>query len=198
MMGIMNAPISRYDSLRDDILTFIKITGDDLALIQHHRDFFVNHAEALVGFILQELSSHPPTRAVFDEGRGDSERLGASVTAWLLGVLEADDTDELWRRHYRIGIEHIRRGIPNRHMMGLATRIRELLLPIMLDKLGQEDGLKLFLAFQRFLDAVVALTATLVDEGQKRCLMRTTGFSEVLIERLQATVFDEIAVELGA
>jgi len=195
---MMTEPVQHYDSLRDDILTFIKITGDDLELMQRHRDFFVTNAEALVGFILQELSSHPPTRAVFDEGRGDAERLGASVTAWLLEVLEADDQDQLWQRHYRIGIEHIRRRIPNRHMMGLATRIRELLLPMMLDALGQEQGLALFLAFQRFLDAVVALTSTLVDEGQKRCLMRITGFSEVLLDRLQATVFDEIATELGA
>jgi hypothetical protein len=195
---MMTEPLQHYDSLRDDILTFIKITGDDLELMQRHRDFFVTNAEALVGFILQELSSHPPTRAVFDEGRGDAERLGASVTAWLLEVLEADDQDQLWQRHYRIGIEHIRRRIPNRHMMGLATRIRELLLPMMLDALGQEQGLALFLAFQRFLDAVVALTSTLVDEGQKRCLMRITGFSEVLLDRLQATVFDEIATELGA
>jgi hypothetical protein len=195
---MMKEPLQHYDSLRDDILTFIKITGDDLELMQRHRDFFVTNAEALVGFILQELSSHPPTRAVFDEGRGDAERLGASVTAWLLEVLEADDQGQLWQRHYRIGIEHIRRRIPNRHMMGLATRIRELLLPMMLDALGQEQGLALFLAFQRFLDAVVALTSTLVDEGQKRCLMRITGFSEVLLDRLQATVFDEIATELGA
>ena len=185
-----------FDSLRDDVLTFIKISGDDLALIQQHREFFVDHADALVGFILEELSSHPPTRAVFDEGRGNAERLGASVASWLIEVLDTDDAEGMWRRNYRIGIEHIRRRIPNRHMMGLATRIRELLLPIMLEKVGPEEGLRLYLAFQRFLDAVVALTATLVDEGQKRCLMRVTGFSEILIDRLQATVFDEIADEL--
>ena len=66
----------------------------------------------------------------------------------------------------------------------------------MLSELGPDKGLALFIAFQRFLDTVVALTATLVEVGQKRCLIESTGFSEKLIDTLQTMVFSKISEEL--
>ena len=120
--------------------------------------------------------------------------LGKRVAAWLVGVLKSHDTIETWRRQYQIGLEHIRRKIPNRHMMALATRIREFVLPVMLQELGSEEGLALFFAFQRFLDTIVALTTTLVEEGQRRALMTSTGFSDELIDSLQEMVYDDLAM----
>ncbi len=143
------------------------------------------------------LKGHAPSRAVFEEGRGDLESLKRRLAAWVGELLEAHDTPEFWHRQFVIGIEHIVRRIPNRQMVGLATKIREVLLPLMLQQLGHEDGLRLYLAFQRMLDSVVALTTTLVDEGQRRCLLEATGFSPKLVENLQAIVFEKIRGELS-
>jgi len=187
---------TKYDVLCDDIKALIQISEEDFKILNKNRDFFLENANVLLDFILKVLISHPTTNAVFTEKRGDSSKLGVSVGKWLIGILDAHDKPEVWRQQYKIGLEHIRRKIPNRHMMGLATRIREFVLPVMLSSLGQEAGLELYISFQRFLDTIVALTATLVDEGQKQALMRSTGFTEVLIERLQAIVFKEIEAEI--
>ncbi len=53
-------------------------------------------------------------------------------------------------------------------MVGLASRIKALVLPLMVEELGPKEGIEPFLAFHRFLDAVVALTSTLVEETQRR------------------------------
>ncbi|MFC1749972.1 protoglobin domain-containing protein [Pseudomonadota bacterium] len=186
----------KYQTYVDDIKGMIGISDGDFDTLRQHKGFILDHAEVLIGFIMNTINEHPPARKVFDEKRGDQGCLGASVGKWLGEVLDAGDTDAFWRRHYQIGLEHIKRQIPNRHMISLATRIRELLLPVMLEKLGTEDGLTLYLAFQRFLDTVVALTITLVDEGQRRCIQESTGFSVDLLNRLQAGVFHTIEEEL--
>ncbi len=185
-----------YNAVCDDIRAMIGISEADFELFRRHRAFFLEHAGALVQFIHNTLANHQPTYQVFVEKRGDVARLLTSLQGWLGEVLDGHDSPTFWHRHYLIGIQHIQRNIPNRHMQVLATRIRQLLLPLMLDKLGQHEGLDLYLAFQRFLDTVVALTTSLVEIGQVRCLSTATGMSPKLLERLQATAFQEIADEL--
>jgi len=186
----------KYFTYFEDIQRMTRISESDFELFQTHKDFFIKYAEPLVNFILEVLSENYSTRRVFEEGRGDADKLVASVSKWLLEIIGGHDTPQFWQRHYLIGIQHIKRQIPNRQMMGLATRIREFVLPVMLSDLGPERGLALFLAFQRFLDTVVALTSTLVEVGQKRCLIESTGFSEKLIDKLQSMVFSKISEEL--
>ena len=186
----------KYDNFSDDIRAMMGISQQDFDLIKFHTIFFTTYTGAFVEHIIKILSQHKQTRIVFEEGRGDTDRLEKSVTVWLVEVLDAKDSPETWQWQYRIGVEHIRRRIPNRHMMVLATKIREWVLPIMIQDLGTEEGIKLYLAFQRFLDTVIALTATLVDEGQRECLKRSTGFTDTLLLRLQEIVFDDIALEL--
>ncbi len=188
----------RYVPFVEDIRGMIRLGDADFELFREHVAFFEKNGEALIGIIAAVLTEHGPSQAVFDEGRGSLESLKTRLGAWLGDVINGHDTPEFWHRQFIIGIEHIARKIPNRQMVGLATRIREALLPIMLDQLGAEEGLKLYLAFQRMLDSVVALTTTLVDEGQRQCTMEATGFTPVLLANLQTTVFEKIRAELMA
>ena len=126
----------KYDNFSDDVRALMGISQHDFDLIKFHTNFFTTHVGALVEHIIKILSEHEQTRVVFEEGRGDTDRLAKSVTAWLLQMLDAKDSRETWRRQYRIGVEHIRRIIPNRYMMVLATKIRELLLSVMVQNLG--------------------------------------------------------------
>ncbi len=185
-----------YDLVCDDIRQMIGISEADFVIFRKNKDFFLDHADALISYIRDTLMENESTRFVFEEKRGDVAQLGQSLVTWLGEVLEGHDDSAFWRRHYLIGIQHIQRKIPNRHMQILSTQIRELLLPLMLEKLGREDGLELYLSFQRFLDAVVALTTSLVDLGQARCLSSSTGMSQQLLDRLQATAYEEIEKEL--
>ncbi len=187
-----------YQPFVDDIHGMIRLCDDDFELFRKHRSFFEENGGALIGAIASVLTEHTPSRAVFDEGRGDLDSLGRRLGVWLGDMLDAHDTPEMWHRQFIIGIEHIVRKIPNRQMVGLATRIRELLLPMMLDAFGNEEGLALYFAFQRLLDSVVALTTTLVDEGQRRCLREATGFTPTLIDNLQQIAFEKIRKELAA
>ena len=185
-----------YQPFVDDIHAMIGLCEADFELFRKHRDFFEANGGALIGAIASILTEHGPSRVVFDEGRGNLESLGRRLGVWLGDMIDGHDTPEIWHRQFIIGIEHIVRKIPNRQMVGLATRIRELLLPMMLDALGREEGLALYLAFQRLLDSTVALTTTLVDEGQRQCLLEATGFTPRLVENLQGIVFEKIRREL--
>ncbi len=186
-----------YQPFVDDIHGMIGLCEADFDLFRKHRDFFEANGSALIGAIASVLTEHGPSRLVFDEGRGNLQSLGQRLGVWLGDMINGHDTPELWHRQFIIGIEHIVRKIPNRQMVGLATRIRELLLPMMLDAFGQEEGLALYFAFQRLLDSVVALTTTLVDEGQRRCLREATGFTPKLIDNLQQIAFEKIRKELA-
>jgi len=187
-----------YRTFVHDIHGMIGLSESDFDLFRRHRAFFTENGPALVDAMATILKEHPPSREVFDSGRGDLESLGRRLSAWLGEVLEAHDTPEFWHRQFIIGVEHIVRKIPNRQMVGLATRIRGLLLPMMLDSLGPEDGVRLFAAFSRLLDSVVALTTTLVDEGQSQCLLEATGFTQRLADNLRGLVFQRIRDELLA
>jgi len=188
---------TEYDFFVRDITGMVGLTEKDFEVFRKQQAFLVENAPVIVGFVASVLEKHPETRKVFDDGRGNLQRLGASLGNWLgMVVMQGHDTPDFWRRQFVIGLQHIQRRIPNRHMMILATRLREFLLPVLLDGLGTEDGMELYLAFQRFLDTIVALTATLVDEGQRRCLVTATGISGSLLDRLQESVFDQIAAEL--
>ncbi len=187
-----------YRTFVHDIHGMIRLSESDFDLFRRHRTFFTENGSALVEAIASVLGEHAPSREVFDSGRGDLESLGCRLSAWLGEIPEAHDTPEFWHRQFVIGVEHIVRRIPNRQMVGLATRIRELVLPMMLDALGPDEGLALYLAFQRLLDSVVALTTTLVDEGQNQCLLEATGFTQRLADNLRGLVFRRIRDELLA
>ncbi len=189
--------VEQYSAYVDDIRGMVQISDEDFELFRKHKAFLLKYAEALITFTINTIEEHPPANLVFEEKRGSSVCLGNSLGKWLGEVVAGEDTPEFWRRHYLIGLQHIKRGITNRNMLCLATRIREFLLPVMLESLGTEEGMKLYLAFQRFLDTVVALTITLVDEGQRRCIHEATGFTDKLIERLSKSVFEVIEKELG-
>jgi len=185
-----------YRPFVEDIHGMIGLREEDFECLRKHRDFFVENDGALTGAIATILMEHGPSHAVFEEGRGDLGVLKSRLSAWLDQLSDAHDTPEFWHRQFVIAIEHIVRRIPNRQMVGLATRIRGILLPMMLEQLGPEEGLHLYLAFERMLDSVVALTTTLVSEGQRRCLLEATGFSPELVDNLQAIVFGKIRAEL--
>jgi len=186
----------QYRPFVDDIHGMIRLSEADFELFRKHRSFFESNGGALVDAIAAVLMDHPMSRAVFEEGRGDLESLKTRLGSWIGRVIEGHDTPDFWHDQFVIAIEHIVRRIPNRQMVGLASRIREALLPMMLEQLGAEEGLGLFLAFQRMLDSIVALTTTLVDEGQRRCLLEATGFTEKLADNLQSMVFARIRKEL--
>ncbi|GEM_PF-5451237 len=186
----------QYQPFVDDIHGMIRLSEADFETFRRHRGFFERNGGALVEAIAGVLDGHAPSREVFDEGRGDLESLKRRLGQWIGRVLDARDTPEFWRSQFVIAIEHIGRRIPNRQMVGLATRVREVLLPMMLEQEGPEAGLDLFLAFQRLLDSIVALTTTLVDEGQRRCLLEATGFTPMLADNLQSMVFKKIRREL--
>ncbi len=185
-----------YRYFVEDIRNMIRLTEDDFDMLRKHRIFFINNAKTLINAISSILLEHEPSRKVFDEKRGDIESLGERLGVWLEDLLDGHDTTEFWHRQFIIGVEHLVRKIPNRQMVCLASRIREVLLPMMLEMLGNIEGLKLYFAFQRLLDSVVALTTTLVDEGQRKCLLEATGFSEKLIDNLQLVAFEKIRKEL--
>ena len=191
----MSIPES-YRPFVEDVRGMLRLSEADFELFRAHRGFFESNGPALVEAIAGILDGHPPSRAVFEEGRGDLESLKARLGAWLGRVVDGHDTPEFWRSQFVIALEHIVRRIPNRQMVGLATRIREAVLPLMLEQAGPEAGLELFLAFQRLLDSIVALTTTLVEEGQRRCLLEATGFTPALAANLQSLVFETIRKEL--
>ncbi len=186
----------QYRPFVEDIHGMIGLSEADFELFRRHREFFEANGGALVDAVAEILSGHPSSAAVFAEGRGDLESAKRRLAAWLGRLLDSHDTPEFWHAQFVIGIEHIGRRIPNRLMVGLATRIREVLLPLMLDRVGLPEGVDLYLAFQRLLDSIVALTTTLVDEGQRRCLLEATGFSPTLLDNLQSMVFEKIRKEL--
>lgn len=187
---------SIFDQYVDDIRDLIGISQKDFEILAQNRDFFEKYADALLDHIDEVLSAHAGTRSVFEEGRGDAQRLRGSVARWLMGILESgSDSFDFWRRQYVIGYQHIKRKIPNRHMIGLGNRIKAFAAPAMVAELGPERGMELFLALHRLLDMIIALTCTLVEEGQRRCLEEATGFSPQLRERLEQTTLDKFRDE---
>jgi len=192
---VMELPIGQKAHV-EDIRGMIGLGEADLELFRKHREFFQRHGGALIDFIAGVVSGHPESARVFEEGRGDLESLKRRLGVWLGEILEAHATEQFWTRQLVIGLEHIQRRIPNRQMVGLATRIREVVLKLAIEDLGVEEGVELYLAFQRMLDSVVALTTTVVDEGYRRSLLEATGFTWELAERLEAMTLRSLKAEL--
>ncbi len=186
-----------YAAIFQDIRGLIGLGEADFDLFRKHRAFFEAHGADLIEAIAQILSNHPESAVVFQEGRGSLPSLKTRLGAWIGEILEAHDTEQFWRRQLIIGLEHILRRIPNRQMTGLATRIREIVLPLALEDLGTEEGLDFFFAFQRMLDSVVALTTTIVNEGYRRSLLEATGFTPELANRLESLTLKSLRAELG-
>lgn len=175
-----------FNPFVDDLTALIGMKDADFLRLRENKAFFLKYAEPLLDHIIAVLIEHDSTRAVFEQKRGNADCLRASLANWLVDLLTTgEDTQEFWRKQYIIGYQHIKRDIPNRHMMGLGSRIKELVLPIMLKELGVEEGCALFLSFQRFLDMVIGLTCCLVEEGKRKCLRDATGFTPTLLEFLE-------------
>jgi len=185
-----------YTQYIEDIRGMIGLVEADFELFRKHRSFFQDHGADLIDLIARIVMDHPASAVVFHEGRGNIDSLKTRLGVWIGELLEAHDTPSFWQRQLVIGLEHILRRIPNRQMVGLATKIREAVLSLAIQDLGPEEGLELFFAFQRVLDSVVALTTTIVDEGHRRSLLEATGFTPELALRLEAMTLRGLRAEL--
>lgn len=183
---------STFEQHLNALRAFIGVSDEDFETMRQHAAY----AAALLNFIVEVLIEHPETRSTIVEAKVDPEELKQRLGRWLIDVLmSGQDTPDFWRRQFRIGYAHLKQTVSNRYMVGLASRIKGLVLPLMVQELGPEGGVQLFLAFQRFLDTIVALTSTLVEETQQRMLYEAFNIRPALAERLERMLFERVRDE---
>ncbi|NOY63201.1 MAG: hypothetical protein GXP10_08655 [Gammaproteobacteria bacterium] len=179
-----------------EVHAVISVSEGDFALLKKHTDFFTSNLEGFVKHFYDTIYDNEGPREIFREG--ERPAVEDTLRKWVLSLVEGHDDDEFWKKQYLIGLAHIRREVPNRYMLTMASRSREFFLQAMVSELGADEGVRLFLAFQHVVDATVALTTTLVDEGRKKGLLQATGWTPPLMRNMLKTVYADIARKIEA
>ncbi len=177
-----------------EIKGLIGATEADFEQLRKHQSFLLDNLDEVIALFYDILYENRGSKDVFKEG--EREKREQTLRDWVVALLEGHDEDRYWRAQYLVGLAHVRRKVANRYMISIANRLREFYLPKMIDQLGTEEGIKTFISFQRILDSGVALTVTLVDEAFKMVIEENTGWTEALMQKMQESVFAQIAKKL--
>ncbi|MEZ4451812.1 MAG: protoglobin domain-containing protein [Nannocystaceae bacterium] len=96
-------------SLWEDLKRFIAFGGEDAATLVRLGPLFEARGGALTDAFYERLAGQPETAALI-AGRVDA--LKATHAGWMAGLFAGEYGDDYYRDRARIGLAHVRAGIP--------------------------------------------------------------------------------------
>lgn len=184
--------ISNINDIVEYNSKLIGFSEQDINCIHQHREILLSCAETIVKLFYDRLFSVEKTKAIFEEG----ERVAREQTLanWYTKTLTEAIDDNYWKWQWYVGVVHIKRQVENPMMISMTTAIQEIVLQTSIDKLGQEQGLQLYMAFKRLMTVVVSLIAKSYELGLLEAIQQTTGMSAALIQtNIKVGIDKEIA-----
>ncbi|MEJ7729637.1 MAG: protoglobin domain-containing protein [Polyangiaceae bacterium] len=113
----------------EELQRYVRFTDDDARRLRSLRDLAAPHFEDIVGSFYERVREHEGAHAVLAD-EAQVARMQRSLVAWLERLLGGTYDAAYFEHTRRIGMAHVRAGLPPRYVPVAMSLIREALLTI--------------------------------------------------------------------
>lgn len=173
-------------ALYTQLKTFIDFSAEDAAHLGSLRPLFAEHGAAITDEFYRRLAANPEAAPLI-EGRVDA--LKQTHLRWLMSLLAGEYDEPYFEERWRIGLTHVRVGVPPWWVEAVTSFLREAGLDLITRHFPGPDGVARARSFLKILDVDLWIINLAYNDERLARLSSFTGMSRKLIERcvLQGT-----------
>ncbi|HZN59544.1 MAG TPA: PAS domain S-box protein [Planctomycetota bacterium] len=155
-------------SLFRSIQRFADLQPADCAALRKILPLIQPRFHGIVEDFYEEIQRHEVTRQILGDSR-QVQRLKASLSTWLKEVFEGPHDTAYYEKRNRIGLQHVRVGLPQAFVFAAMSRVRRHLQSAVMELPESEADLRrtAFMAISKALDVDLAIIAGSYHEAEK-------------------------------
>ncbi len=184
-------------SLRDEMrrilavaVSLANLQDEDFAVLRSMADVCLLWADEVGAEIRAILESTENTRVYVDT------YLNGDPAGWYRDLFRAPDVRTFWFQQMNLAVEHVRNDVPNEVVVGLAPRWINILAQRAQEQLPPEQALAFTRSMPRIFSGTVTVMVATYEMVMMRTFMQETGFSRILVKRLQQNTLRTFAEQM--
>lgn len=192
---------SMYREMFDELSRWMRLDEQDVANVRALAPFARGIISEVVNRFYDELLLHEGARAVLTGGAEQIRQLHGKLSSWLREMFEQEYDEDYFRNRQRVGIAHVRVGLPQHYMITtmeliwreLDTRLRRKRIPhadVKLRSLHKIVMLELALMLESYKDSYSDQVRQVEREAVEEKLTRAEHLAQ--IGQLAASLAHEI------
>ncbi len=136
------------------------------------------------------LLNYPKTAKVFE--KVPVERVKAKNKKWYEEVVSGNIDKNFYEFQFLVGLIHIYYGIDNNIMIFMAQHLKSNFLNKVAETFEPEEAIKVFKAFSKIVDFLIALTVEGYIFTLREALMDVAGYTSGLVDTMMNMKLEEI------
>lgn len=172
----MTAEYERFVKLKE----FIGFAADDAERLQALAPLFAEHGAAVTDEFYRRLAATPETAPLIE---GRVERLKQTHRRWLASLFSGAYEQPYFEERWRIGLTHVRVGIPPWWVEAVTSYLREAGLELIAVSSPGTEGIAQAQSYLKILDIDLWIINLAYNDERLVRLSTFTGMSRKLIER---------------
>ncbi len=184
-------------SLRDEMrrilavaVSLANLQDHDFEILREMSEVCLPWAEGLATEIRTILEANEATRIY------TATYLNGDPAGWYRGLFQAPDVQTFWFQQMNLAVEHVRNDVPNEVVVGLAPRWLNLLGQRARQHLPPERARLFTQVMPHILSGTVTVMVATYEMVMLRTFMQETGFSKILVKRLQQNTLKSLAEQM--
>ncbi len=178
------------ERLLNHIPESLRLTDDDIKVLNSHADFFVSKADVIKNDFYDILFGNETTRSVFKEGERPIRE--KSLVEWVVKTVGGNFDKNYWAWQTFVGILHIKRKVRNDYMIIMMHRVSDLVVSEAYKDLPADEASRLKTAWLK----VAAIVLSLISESYHYfylvAISQTTGINLNLLDNLVRVEVDNL------
>ena len=162
---------------------FIGFGPEDLQNLRALAPLFKEHGAAITDSFYTRLAANPDTAPLIE---GRVEKLKQTHMRWMEGLFQGEYGDSYMEERWRIGLVHVRVGIPPWWVEAVTSFLRDAGSALITSTFPGPEGAALSRSYLKILDIDLWLINLAYNDERLARLCNFTGMSRKLLERCVA------------
>ena len=167
----------------------------DAELFIKNKELLISVGEDLVKGFYSVVLSHEKTKSIFH--KDEIAMRAEDLQKWWIASMTGTFGDEYWIWQAYVGVIHVKRGVKNAMMMSMWGWISDFLTENLNKKTDTENAFAIIKAFSRFSATSQALTADTYLETYLTGILKATGFSKTLLNKMVENEINDLAASVS-
>ncbi len=188
--------MSQVTELFSTISSLIDYQEEDWNVLQEEAETIASWAPEIIDIFYDTLYALDETKAVFKEG--ERPKVEKTLADWIIAIVNGQKRAEFWEHQWYVGLLHVKRGVKNIYMLGMMSRVQQVVLANCAKTYDKDRAYLVFGAFLRISGTISALIAEsygLVVESSTQAGLSKVGMNPMLLKRIKDKQIDTMLGE---
>lgn len=165
----------------------------DAQVFKNNQDLLLSIGEKLIQGFYAVVGAHAPTKVIFDGD--DMGKRASDLKVWWQRSVTGPFDDAYWVWQAFVGVIHVKRGVKNAMMMSMWGWIMDFVNKELADKTDPQNAYQILQSLGRLSATAQALAADSFLETYLSGILRATGFSKKLLDKMVENEINQLVAE---